>query len=258
MKRLKHIGASLVALLSVGAVLSASASQISVSALVQKNNMSWAEAAAAVAIAQAFGLDAQIVISTGRQYNIPVYNLGPAYYLSSQTRAPIDRICSLRKKGHGWGVIAKELGMNPGDFNKMRVSGDFDRHSWYEILQRRYDWKDDDFAYYERHGVSRQQLITNIVLANGDRKAFESKVKVHKNSSTPSKKPSPSKVRGKGGNVSDHLKGKGIGKGKSKGQGSQHGKGGGKDHGNGGGNGHGSAKANGNGNAKSHGHGKGG
>lgn len=244
MNRLNQVVTLGLALVGLTAPLVATAKQLSVAALVRKDNVSLADAAAAIAISQALGLDAQIVITTGRQYRTPIYDLGPVYYFCSEAHVPFDRVWALRKRGHGWGVIAKELGIHPGDFNKMRVSGDFDRYSWSQILQRRYDWRDNDFDYYAKRGVTGPRLVTNVVLSNGDRREFESRV--HLRGQPTSVRQSVDGHRAKRGRGGDDFHGR-----KDQGRWSGHGD----NHGEGHGVGKGQGKGNGKGNGHGHGHG---
>lgn len=248
MKRLNQVVTLGLALAGLTAPLLATAKQLSVAALVRKDNVSLADAAAAIAISQALGLDAQVVITTGRQYRTPIYALGPVYYFCSEAHLPFDRVWELRKRGHGWGVIAKELGIHPGDFNKMRVSGDFDRYSWSQILQRRYDWRDNDFDYYAKKGVTGPRLVTNVVLSNGDRREFESRLHL---------RGQPASIR-QNGNGRKAKKGRGGGDTEDRGQDHEiegHGNGHGGDHWQGPGNGNGKGHGNGHGNGHGHGHG---
>ena len=96
-----------------------SMADVSVTVIAQTHHLSVAEAAAAVVIADALGLDATFVISTGRRCNAPLVVLGPAYVISYYTRVPVVTVWGHHKRGEGWGQIAHRLGMHPGTFNKL-------------------------------------------------------------------------------------------------------------------------------------------
>ena len=52
------------------------------------------------------------------------YRLTEIYYLSllaKQSGKKVNSVAALHAKGVGWGVIAKRLGVHPGDLNRLRV-----------------------------------------------------------------------------------------------------------------------------------------
>lgn len=196
--------------------------QVSMTAIIRDHKLSATEAAAAVLIADALKLDATFVISTGRNTGAPLVALGPAFVLSRECGRPVGDIWRLRRQGKGWGVIAKEMGMHPGTFNKMRRNGDFDRNAWVVLAEKRYSYRDDDFRGLEKQGLGRGDVITAVVISGGDRSKMKSAVSDYKRDKS-------WKVgNGGSGKSHDSDNGKGSEKGSSKGGNSGKGKGKGK------------------------------
>jgi hypothetical protein len=200
-------------------LLSGSAqASLSMTAIVRDHNLSATEAAAAILIADALKLDATFVINTSKSTGMAIVDIGPAFYISHHTHRPVTEVCK-KRKGKGWGVIAKEMGMHPGTFNKMRVQGDFDRVCWVNLANSRYRLTDRDFKSLESHGMGRGDVLATFVISGGDRNKFSGVVGEWK-------KDKSWKSRGKGGGKSGSGdKGDSKGKGNSGGKGNSDGKG---------------------------------
>lgn len=181
---------------------------LSMTAIIRDHKLSATEAAAAILIADALKLDATFVINTSKSTGMAIVDIGPAFYISHHTRRPVTEVCK-KRKGKGWGVIAKEMGMHPGTFNKMRVQGDFDRVCWVNLANTRYRLSEKDFKGLESHGMGRGDVLATLVISGGDRNKFSGVV-------SDWKKDKSWKSHGKGGS-SD--------KGGSKGKGNPGGKG---------------------------------
>lgn len=102
-------------------IASSAKADVSVTALMSKHNVSWTEAIGAALLADALGIDATFVVSTGRRMGVSVYDLAPAIVIHQHSGRDIAYIWEMnKKKKKGWGVIAHELGIHPGVFNKNR------------------------------------------------------------------------------------------------------------------------------------------
>ena len=203
-------------------LLSGSAqASLSMTAIVRDHNLTATEAAAAILIADALKLDATFVINTSKSTGMAIVDIGPAFYISHHTRRPVTEVCK-KRKGKGWGVIAKEMGMHPGTFNKMRVQGDFDRVCWVNLANTRYRLSERDFKGLESHGMGRGDVLATLVISGGDRNKFSGVVGEWKKDKSWK---SRSKGGGKGGS---HDKGGSKGKGNSGGDKGGGGKGKGK------------------------------
>lgn len=222
----KTMGTAVAALCLLGVCSSARASDVSLSAIVQAHNLSVPEAAAAVLIADALGLDATIVIQTGKRSGAPLIEMGPAFVLGRECRCSADKVWKLRRSGLGWGQVAHKLGMHPGTFNKMRVKGDFDQWAWNDMMRRSYRLQPADLVVFQRNGMRRGDVIAAVVVSKGDKRRFDEAV-----GSWKSDKSWKSAMKGKSdevhgqGNSKSPGKGKGHGNGGSQGQGKGHGKG---------------------------------
>lgn len=98
------------------------AQDFSITAIVQKNGLSWEEAAAALLLAKVLDVDMTMVISTRKETAMPVFFLAPAVVIAKVGKKDLKEIVKMRSKGHGWGVIAHRLGIHPGTFNQQRVA----------------------------------------------------------------------------------------------------------------------------------------
>jgi hypothetical protein len=225
--------------------------QVGLTAIMQKNHMSVAEAAAVVVIADALHLNADFIISTGRGAGVSPVVYGPAFIYSYRVHRPFPEVWE--ERGRGWGEIAHSIGMHPGTFNKLRKQGySVDQIIWMNTVNRRYGIPYTDYGAWRKRGMSDGRILEVVARNGGNRTRIAS-----------SMGGGPGKGKGHG-NSQGQGKGKGHGAGHGKGhggppmgQGHGHGNGGGNGHGhgNGGGNGHG--HGNGGGNGHGHGHGGG-
>lgn len=144
----------------------AQAQQATLTAIVQKHNVSPVEAAAAILIADALDIDMTMIFSTSRNTGQSVFVLGPAFAISQRCGVPVPDLWK-RNRGRGWGVVAKEMGMHPGDFNKMRVQGGFDNVFWLNLSNQKYGYSQSTWNYARSKGMSGQDAITALVIAGG-------------------------------------------------------------------------------------------
>lgn len=98
------------------------AQELSITAIAHKSGLSWEEAAAAVLLARALGVDITMVISTRKETAMPVFVLAPAFVIGKVSKKDLREILKAHSKGHGWGVIAHQLGIHPGAFNQQRAT----------------------------------------------------------------------------------------------------------------------------------------
>lgn len=156
MKNLRKGICALVATMALGTAASA---QFSVAAIARDSNMSALEAAAAIVLADRLGLDVDFIVSSRRSAGVPIFDLAPAYVLYRETRVMPVTIWK-RKKGRGWGVIAKEMGVHPGAFNQARQAGyPIERWIWIDSVQHRYGWDYDDWRQYSRNGWDDRDIV---------------------------------------------------------------------------------------------------
>ncbi len=93
-----------------------------------------------------FGIDTSQVSIFQQQTQLPVYDLAPTYQAAHYFDRSPQEIRRLRNQGLGWGEIAKRVGMQPGEFNRLRNQGAFDRDRF---------WDD---SYRDRFGASNQTV----------------------------------------------------------------------------------------------------
>lgn len=139
-------------------------------AIIRDHNLSALEAAAAIVIADALNLDADFVVSTSRNYGTRPSILGPVWIMSREARRPLPDVWRSYRKGKGWGNVAKECGMHPGDFNKLRVKGNYgiDEYIWMNCAHDRYGWNANQWTNFRRSGYTPNQIIYASVAERGN------------------------------------------------------------------------------------------
>lgn len=152
------------------ALVSQAKADVSMTAIIRDHNLSALEAAAAIVIADALHLDADFVVSTSRNYGTRPSILGPVWIMSRESRRPLPDVWRSYRKGKGWGNVAKECGMHPGDFNKMRVKGNYsvDEYIWMNCAHDRYGWNANQWTDFRRSGYSPNQIIYASVAERGN------------------------------------------------------------------------------------------
>jgi len=88
--------------------------------LVRRYRLNWDDAAVIGGLSRGFNLDPSVVLDTRSRFGMHDDDLISALYFRRNSRLSIDDIYRMRDSGMGWGEIAKEIGMHPGEFNKMR------------------------------------------------------------------------------------------------------------------------------------------
>ncbi len=104
------------------------------------------EKVAVTILADRFGIDTSQVYVFQRQSQMSVYDMPPTYEAAYYFKRSPSTIRQLREAGLGWGEIAHRVGMQPGEFNKLRQQGAFDRDRFWENSCR------------DRFGASTQQI----------------------------------------------------------------------------------------------------
>ena len=116
-------------------------------------------------LAEKFGVDGRVA----DRYLAPrdVFEAAPCFSMSHYSRRPIGDVWKLRQQGLGWGQIAHRLGMHPGQFNKLRKSGAFDRDRiWGSILKERYGARDGDILSIKKKGGSMEDAVHAHIIAH--------------------------------------------------------------------------------------------
>jgi len=172
------------------AFVSQAKADVSMTAIIRDHNLSALEAAAAILIADALHLDADFVVSTSRNYGTRPSILGPVWIMSRESHRPLPQVWRSYRKGKGWGNVAKECGMHPGDFNKMRAKGkySYDEMIWMNATHDRYGWNENQWSSFRRSGYTPNQILYASVAERGNyTRARESAKKKSWNNYTPSK-----------------------------------------------------------------------
>ncbi|HET6645571.1 MAG TPA: hypothetical protein VFG65_08750 [Fimbriimonadales bacterium] len=90
--------------------------------IMDRYKLSWRDAALVGGLSRDFHLDPSVVVDTRSRFGMRGDDLISALYFRKSGK--MDEVFRLRGEGYGWGEIAHKLGMNPGEFNKMRKNWD--------------------------------------------------------------------------------------------------------------------------------------
>lgn len=104
------------------------------------------ERIAIAVLADKFGIDTREIVTLQQQTRLPVYELSPILEGSYYFKQRPATVWQLREQGLGWGQIAQRVGMRPGQFNKLRNQGAFDRDRFWTT------------SYHDRFGTSNTQI----------------------------------------------------------------------------------------------------
>jgi len=143
--------------------------------LMDRSNVSAWDAAAAIVIADAVGLDPMALIREVRPYGVTVYETAPAWVIVHECHKPFDVVYREHRRGKGWGQIAHDMGMHPGTYNKLRKSGAFDRGCWVEMT-RPWNVDEREWRRYSDRGLSGREIVLATAIGRGDRNRTESAV----------------------------------------------------------------------------------
>ncbi|MCH8274324.1 MAG: hypothetical protein IH851_06005 [Armatimonadetes bacterium] len=160
--------------------LSATANDdLSLTAIVHKHGLSWEEALGAVLLADALGLDATLIVGTRKSLGATVFELAPAFAMHKHSGRGIRGIWNQHRRGHGWGVIAQEMGMHPGAFNKSRVrqrkanDAEFEAVIWIGLLSRRYGLTPERISGLRGKGLQWGDIAASLHIAAAAKKEPE-------------------------------------------------------------------------------------
>lgn len=201
-------------------------------------------------LADRFGIDVGSIVGVRRETREDVWDLGPVYSMSRYSNRDAREVQRLRESGMGWGQIAKQIGMHPGTFNKLRNQGYFDREPfWDDVIRRRYGVRQTDITSIRNRGARLEDVLGAVIIGkvsgrsptdvynryrtdkSWDRTATYYKTslsswdKVGKKVGWEGSKPTPGKPAVKAKPGKSQCKGKGNNNGKGNGNGKGKGKG---------------------------------
>jgi|GEM_PF-4614235 len=131
------------------------------------------ERIAAQLLAERFGFDIGSILNLQDRTDQSIYDLAPYVQLGRQTRRDPYDVYRLRRQGLGWGEVAKRLGMQPGQFNRMRQQGAFDRDEiWGDVIEDRYGIDDRTVVRRRRSGESWNRIFGDV---SNRRRSYESR-----------------------------------------------------------------------------------
>lgn len=136
---------------------------LALSASAWSNNV--LERIAIAVLAEKFGIDRSDVTTLQQQTRLPVYELSPILEGSHYFKQRPSTVWKLREEGLGWGQIAQRIGMHPGQFNKLRNQGAFDRDRfWTSSYRDRFGASDSQIAVVRKRGGTLEDVLGAIVI----------------------------------------------------------------------------------------------
>ncbi len=123
------------------------------------------ERIAVAVLAEKFGMDTREVIVLQEQSRLPIYELAPIFEGSYYFLQRPTTIMQLREQGLGWGQIAQRVGMHPGQFNKLRNQGAFDRDRfWATSYRDRFGTPESQIVVVRQRGGSLEDVLASIIV----------------------------------------------------------------------------------------------
>lgn len=114
------IPAAALALLAALAFMPAASADLDIHVGVAVTDVDLGEALLIAAAGEFFGLETHIVPYYRTEQHMPLPEILTAMYLARLAGVDHHTPVGLRSQGHGWGRIAKDMGIHPGTFNKLR------------------------------------------------------------------------------------------------------------------------------------------
>jgi len=117
-------------------------------------------------LADRFGINTREITEFRKTSRADIWSSGPTFSMSRYGGVSAYEVQRLRASGKGWGQIAKDVGMHPGDFNKLRNQGYFDRDPfWDDIYRRKYGVKQEDITVIRRRGGSLEDVLAAVLIS---------------------------------------------------------------------------------------------
>lgn len=108
------------ALLATLALMPAASADLDIHVGVAVTDVDLGEALLIAAVGEFFGLETHVVPYYRTEQRMPLPEIVTAMYLARLAGVDHHTAVGLRSRGHGWGRIAKDMGIHPGTFNKLR------------------------------------------------------------------------------------------------------------------------------------------
>jgi len=137
-----------------------------------QNNLSWEDAAAALALSKATGFTPDVVVTDRGPITTSYYDLAPAYVIAQQSGKPFSDIMNMYNNGMTWMQIANQLNVSPTYWNPGSVdtsawtNADFTNNTWRYIMQNQYAMSPEDYTYFTTNNVPMNEVVVSEVYAN--------------------------------------------------------------------------------------------
>jgi len=146
----------------------------SITTFMKSNNMSWEDAASAMAIARYLNMDPAMVLSQRGTVTAPFYSLAPVYVMQQQSGKPFQEIWTSYDGGSTWMQLANQYNLGATYYNPSNVdtsawtNDDFSRNMWQVILAKNYGMTPEDFTYFTTENIPLNEVVVGEVVARED------------------------------------------------------------------------------------------
>jgi hypothetical protein len=138
------------------------------------NNLSFNEAAAAIALDKSLNTTTPALMSARGNVNATFYQLGPAFVISQQSGKSFSDVYSMYAGGQTWMQIAQNLNVPAKAYNPANLdttswtNDDFTNGVWQTILMNNYGLTNDDAVKFVAGKTSVEPLVVGEVVAKED------------------------------------------------------------------------------------------
>ncbi|HSI74082.1 MAG TPA: hypothetical protein VK934_12970 [Fimbriimonas sp.] len=152
---------------TLGFTVVAAASIAAPSTAAAQFDMKTLETVAAMLLADKLGIDASSILQATLGQKASVYDMAPAFVMQrAAPRTTATSIWDLRRQGMGWGEIAHKIGMQPGEFNKLRNSGQLDSNViWRSRYENRFGLTSAQMDDLRKKGLTWREIGTATLIA---------------------------------------------------------------------------------------------
>jgi hypothetical protein len=139
--------------------------RVQIGSFMSDNNLSWEDAAAAIALARATGVQPSDILTARGGVTTSFYELAPAYWLARRTGEPYSRIIEMYNGGQTWMDIARSMNVsnwffNPDDRDTSAwTNADFTDAVWRNILSTHYAMTPSDYDYVVAEHIPWNEMV---------------------------------------------------------------------------------------------------
>lgn len=146
----------------------------SISTFATTNNMSWEDAASAIALARAMNMQPNTIVTMRGTVNTPYYQMAPAFIISEQSGHPVADIWQAYQGGQTWMQIANQYNVPATYWNPTNVdtsnwtNDDFTNGVWHGVMANYYGMTPDDWVFFNTRKTPMNEVVVGEVVSRQD------------------------------------------------------------------------------------------